>query len=154
MSGSRLNDAHLQGYDISSSSIKIARQLADSAGVNERARYIEKNALELPETADGSADACICSFLVEHLEEPEKLFAELEKMEFLKPFPSRANFIFCSVLKGSAREIQEKLQNKGILVRYFDIPLLQNAIRIGVGTPQQTDILIKALREVGEEIIG
>jgi 2-polyprenyl-3-methyl-5-hydroxy-6-metoxy-1,4-benzoquinol methylase len=80
---SRLNDARLQGYDISSSSIKIARQLADSAGVKERARYIEKNALELPETADGSADACICSFLVEHLEEPEKLFAIIA--DFLKP---------------------------------------------------------------------
>ena len=80
---SRLNDARLEGYDISSSSIKIARQLADSAGVKERARYIEKNALELPEMADGSADACICSFLVEHLEEPEKLFAIIA--DFLKP---------------------------------------------------------------------
>ena len=83
--------------------------------------------------------------------EREKLFAELEKLEFLKPFPSQANFIFCSVL-GKASELQQKLQNKGILVRYFDKPLLRDSIRISVGKPEHTDALIKALREVGEEM--
>ena len=86
--------------------------------------------------------------------ERERLFEELKKLKFLKPFPSQANFIFCSVLNGNASEIQQKLQNKGILIRYFDIPLLQNAIRIGVGKPEHTDATIKALREVGEEIGG
>ncbi len=86
--------------------------------------------------------------------ERERLFAGLEKMKFLKPFPSRANFIFCSVLSGRASEVQERLQNRGLLVRYFDIPLLQNAIRIGVGKPEHTDALLKALREIGEEIDG
>ncbi len=81
--------------------------------------------------------------------ERERLFAELKKLKFLKPFPSRANFIFCFVLSGSAREIQQRLQKKGILVRYFDIPLLRNAIRISVGKPEHTDAVIKALREVG-----
>ncbi len=86
--------------------------------------------------------------------ERERLFTELEKLEFLKPFPSRANFIFCSVLNGNASEIQQKLQNKGILIRYLDLPLLTNALRIGVGKPEHTDAVIKALREVGEEISG
>ena len=86
--------------------------------------------------------------------ERERLFAELEKLRFLKPFPSRANFIFCRVLNGKASEIQQKLENKGILVRYFDIPLLQNAIRIGVGKPEHTDATIGALKELGEEIGG
>ena len=80
---SKLKNAHLYGYDISASSIDIAQKLAESADVNDRAKYIRKNALELPEVADGSADACICSFLVEHLEEPEKLFAIIS--DFLKP---------------------------------------------------------------------
>jgi len=42
--------------------------------------------------------------------ERERLFAELGKLEFLKPFPSQANFIFCSVLNGKASEIQQKLR--------------------------------------------
>ena len=84
--------------------------------------------------------------------ERERLFGELEKLEWLKPFPSQANFIFCSVLKGEARELQQKLQDKGILVRYFDQPRLRNSIRISVGKPEHTDALIKALREIEEEI--
>jgi len=81
--------------------------------------------------------------------ERERLFTELEKLEWLKPFPSRANFILCSVLNGKASELQQKLQMKGILVRYFDRPFLRDFIRISVGRPEHTDALIKALREIG-----
>ena len=81
--------------------------------------------------------------------ERERLFAELEKLKWLTPFPSQANFIFCSVLNGKANELQQKLQRKGILVRYFDKPMLRNSIRISVGKPEHTDALIKALREIG-----
>ena len=84
--------------------------------------------------------------------ERERLFDELRRLEWLKPFPSRANFIFCSVLNGKASELQQKLQNKGILVRYFDKPLLKDSIRISVGKPEHTAALIKALREIGEAI--
>ena len=80
--------------------------------------------------------------------ERERLFAELDKLKWLKPFPSRANFILCSVLNGKARELQQGLQNRGILVRYFDQPLLRSYIRISVGKPEHTDALIKALREI------
>jgi len=77
-----------------------------------------------------------------------RLFDELKKMSWLKPYPSQANFIYCEVLKGSANELYMKLQRKGILVRYFDNPLLKNSIRISVGRPEHTDALIKALSEL------
>ncbi|MDH5695164.1 MAG: histidinol-phosphate transaminase [Dehalococcoidia bacterium] len=86
--------------------------------------------------------------------ERERLFAELNKLKWLRPFPSQGNFIFCHVLNGKAREIQQKLQNRGILVRYFDQPLLRNSIRISVGKPEHTDALIKTLRQLGEETGG
>ena len=78
-----------------------------------------------------------------------RLFSELEKLEWLKPFPSQANFILCSVLNGEARELRQKLQDKGILVRYFDEPPLRNFIRFSVGKPEHTDALIKALQKIG-----
>jgi histidinol-phosphate aminotransferase len=81
--------------------------------------------------------------------ERERLFTELKKLKWLKPFPSKANFIFCSVLNGRASELQQKLQKKGVLVRYFDRPLWRNSIRISVGKPEHTDALLKALREIG-----
>ncbi|MBL7126898.1 MAG: histidinol-phosphate transaminase [Dehalococcoidales bacterium] len=86
--------------------------------------------------------------------ERERLFQELRKIDWLKPFPSQANFIFCSVQKGDAGGLRQRLQQKGILVRYFDQPLLQNSIRISVGRPEDTDTLVKVLQELGEEING
>ncbi|MEE8420790.1 MAG: histidinol-phosphate transaminase [Dehalococcoidales bacterium] len=83
--------------------------------------------------------------------EREKLFEELAKFTWLKPFPSRANFIYCAVLKGKAGDLQQKMQSKGILVRYFDQPLLKNSIRIGVGKPEHTVAVIKALWEIESE---
>lgn len=77
--------------------------------------------------------------------ERERLFVELEKIKWLKPFPSQANFILCTVLEGSASELHQKLQQKGILIRYFDKPMLRNDIRISVGKPEHTDALMKIL---------
>jgi histidinol-phosphate aminotransferase len=80
--------------------------------------------------------------------ERERLYRELQKTKLLKPYPSRANFIFCRVLKGDARGVYLKLQQRGILVRYFDTPLLENGIRISVGKPEHTDALLKALNQM------
>jgi len=80
--------------------------------------------------------------------EKDRLFVELKKFKWLKPYPSRANFILCQVLNGKASEIHEILQNKGIMVRYFAKPRLENCIRISVGKPEHSDALIKVLREI------
>ena len=84
--------------------------------------------------------------------ERERLFHELRKFKFLKPFPSQANFIFCHVLKGEAAELCQALRSKGILIGSFNIPLLENSIRITVGKPEHTDVLVKALREIGSHL--
>lgn len=80
--------------------------------------------------------------------ERERLFDELKKLLWLKPYPSQANFIYCEVLQGSAGRLHEKLQRKGILARHFDKPLLRNGIRISVGKPEHTDAFIRVLREL------
>jgi histidinol-phosphate aminotransferase len=82
------------------------------------------------------------------IKERERLFSELQRVSWLKPYPSRANFIYCQVLNGSASEFHRKLQRQGILVRYFDNPLLKNGIRISTGKTEHTDALIKALRDL------
>ena len=84
--------------------------------------------------------------------ERERLFNQLKELEWLKPFPSEANFILCSVPNGKASDLQQRLQDKGILVRYFNKPFLKDCIRISVGRPEHTDALIKALRELGGEM--
>ena len=81
--------------------------------------------------------------------ERERLFIELRKISWLKTYPSKANFILCELLKGDAKNLRQKLQDKGILVRYFDQPRLKNFIRISVGKPEHTDTLIKTLQDIG-----
>ena len=81
--------------------------------------------------------------------ERERLFGELKKLEWLKPFPSQANFILCEVLNGDGKRLRQKLQDKGIMIRYFDEPLLRKFVRFSVGKPEHTDALIKALGEIG-----
>ncbi|MFC1914575.1 histidinol-phosphate transaminase, partial [Chloroflexota bacterium] len=72
--------------------------------------------------------------------ERERLSAKLKEIKWLKQYPSKANFIFCSLLKGETKVLCRKLQEKGILVRYFDQPLLQNSFRVSVGKPEQSDV--------------
>jgi ubiquinone/menaquinone biosynthesis C-methylase UbiE len=66
--------ATLEGYDISPQSIKIANSVAKAAGVGGRAVYSERDALDLKQVEAESADGCICSFLVEHLEDPQQVY--------------------------------------------------------------------------------
>jgi histidinol-phosphate aminotransferase len=81
-------------------------------------------------------------------EERTRLFTELQKISWLKVYPTQANFIYCAVLKGNASQIHLELQRTGILLRYFDRALLKNSIRVSVGKPEHTDALIKALRTI------
>jgi histidinol-phosphate aminotransferase len=84
--------------------------------------------------------------------ERTRLFTELRIIDWLKTYSSKANFILCELLTGDAKNLRQKLQDKGILVRYFDQPRLKNFIRISVGKPEHTDALITALREIGKTI--
>ena len=82
--------------------------------------------------------------------ERDRFSKELEKFTWLKPIPSQANFILCQVLRGNAREIQQKLQSKGIIIRCIDQPpRLPNCLRIGVGKPEETNILLSELQKLG-----
>jgi histidinol-phosphate aminotransferase len=87
-------------------------------------------------------------------EERNRLWEKLKQLDFLKPVPSKANFILCEVIKGKADCLQNELEKRGILVRYYDTPLLRNYIRISVGKPEHTDKIIEVFRELGEKING
>ena len=81
--------------------------------------------------------------------ERERLFGELKQFKWLNPYPSKANFILCQVLKGEASQIQQRLQRQGILIRCIDQPpLLPNCLRIAVGKPEENDMLVRRLREL------
>ncbi len=77
----------------------------------------------------------------------EELKRELETLGF-KVLPSQANFLLARPAKGDAERIYTGLKAKGILVRYFKQPALEDKLRITVGTQQQNEALVKALKEL------
>jgi len=82
------------------------------------------------------------------VDERERLLSKLSELDWLKVYPSQANFVLCSVLNGKANEIYQKLKKGGIFIRYFDTPELKDCLRISVGKPEHTDTLIAALQEI------
>ncbi|MGQ9683790.1 MAG: histidinol-phosphate transaminase [Anaerolineae bacterium] len=81
----------------------------------------------------------------------QRLQQALAEFSFLRPFPSQSNFVLCRVIGRPARPLWEGLRRQGILVRYFDQQGLQDCIRISVGTPQQIEALLAALRHAEVE---
>ena len=74
-----------------------------------------------------------------------RLYTALQAFGFLEPYPSEANFILSRVIGRDAAELKATLAKRGILIRYFDTSGLRNHVRISVGTPSQTSILLEAL---------
>ena len=80
--------------------------------------------------------------------ERERLAGLLATLPGFEVTPSASNFVLCRLRDVSAREVHRQLLQRGILVRYFDTPLLENHIRVTAGRPDQTDALMGALREI------
>ena len=79
--------------------------------------------------------------------ERERLFKSLQEIPYLRPYPTKSNFILCRVLGRDAAELKSRLaQEYGIFIRYFNKPGLRDHIRISVGRPEDTDALLEALR--------
>ena len=62
---------------------------------------------------------------------------------------SKANFLFAQSSRIPGGELYRKLKEKGILVRHFDKPRLEDRLRITVGSREQMEALLTALRELG-----
>ena len=139
----------------------------------EIASYLMK--IKQPYNANAAGQAAVLASLadIEYLRlnvmkivmERGRLFGKLKELGWLKPHPSQANFILCSLKhrpgpaviaspdkigtkQSLAKEIWQQLRKKGIFVRYFDAPLLKDCLRISVGKPEDTDALVRALKEV------
>jgi histidinol-phosphate aminotransferase len=77
----------------------------------------------------------------------EILTAQLRVLGF-EVAASSANFVLARCGKLQASEIYEKLVQRNIYVRYFNLPGLADKLRITVGTNEQNDKLVLALREI------
>ena len=79
--------------------------------------------------------------------ERKKLTEALSKLDFYV-YPSQANFVLAKYTAKRAIDIYEKLKDRNIYVRYWAYPDIKDKLRITVGTPEQNEKLINALKEI------
>ena len=75
----------------------------------------------------------------------ESLTADLVALDY-KVLPSHANFVFVRPKEGNASAVASALREQGIIVRHFDKPRINEYLRITVGTADQNEHLIDALK--------
>ena len=73
------------------------------------------------------------------------LTAELTTLGY-KVLPSHANFVFARPKDGNASAVASALREQGIIVRHFDKPRIAEYLRITIGTAEQNERLIDALK--------
>jgi histidinol-phosphate aminotransferase len=96
-------------------------------------------ALAFDEQMRGRVDALVA--------ERERLAVGLRRLPGLTVFPSGANFVLVR-FDGDGHALWERLVEAGVLVRDFSRwPRLDDCLRITVGTPDEDDRLLAALRD-------
>ena len=86
--------------------------------------------------------------------EREWLMKNLSQIDGVKPYPSDANFILFKVTKDmlSSAALTESMENRNVLVKdRGHLPLLENCIRVTVGTRSMNESFVSALKESLEE---
>lgn len=82
------------------------------------------------------------------ISERERLTAGLQRIPWLQIYPSHANFILCRAPGVDGRALKLALAKQGILVRYFEKQGLTDCIRISVGLPGYTEVILRALEDL------
>ena len=77
----------------------------------------------------------------------QRLTEQLRALNFEVP-DSSANFVLAKSKNCKASDIYDKLVQRNIYVRFFDLPGLSDRLRITVGTSEQNDKLLLALKEI------
>lgn len=117
----------------------------------------ELDKLRLPYNINVLTQASV-EFALDHAEEFERqaeriradresLFEALSAMDGVTPYPSEANFILFGVSPGSAGPVHAGLKERGVLIKNLaSQPMLEDCLRVTVGTPQENAAFLDALR--------
>jgi histidinol-phosphate aminotransferase len=127
------------GYGIASAKLiaSISRQ---------RALYCVSNVAQAGALAALEDSAHIRKAVQNNTDQSERLTSALSELGYTIPVPW-ANFLYCEPGR-EATNFAERLQHEGIAVRALEQWGAPQAIRITIGTPEQNDALVRALRKL------
>lgn len=80
--------------------------------------------------------------------ERRRMQEELRRIPGVRPYDSNANFIFFRI-KENPQEVFTKLLHRNILIRDVSrYPLLEDGLRVSIGTPQENNRFLSALSDI------
>ena len=77
----------------------------------------------------------------------EEFADKLREMGF-EVLPSSSNFLFARHNEMRGSEIYFQLKENGILVKHYKIPLIEDFVRITIGTPDDMKFIIKVIKQI------
>lgn len=77
----------------------------------------------------------------------ERAAARLRELGFAV-HDSSANFLFAAHPDCPGKDLQQGLRDRGVLVRRFDRPRIENYLRISIGTDEEMEALCRACEEI------
>jgi histidinol-phosphate aminotransferase len=84
--------------------------------------------------------------------ERERVAKELDAIDGIEVYPSGANFVLLRVL-GDGHAVWQRMVDQGVLVRDFSRwPRLAECLRVTIGTPEENDAFLGALRAALPEL--
>ena len=84
--------------------------------------------------------------------ERERVFGEMSRLNGIRVFPSRANFILFQSESLPIQTIFEGLKKRGILIRDVShYPKLEKALRVTIGKPADNNLFVEALTDILEK---
>lgn len=82
----------------------------------------------------------------------DALAARLAELDWLRVFPSDANFLLCEIAGDKGADFHQALAARGVLVRYFTSPeRLRSCIRISVPHPDRLNDLCERLQDAAHD---
>jgi len=85
------------------------------------------------------------------IRETRQYTAEALKTMGFEVLPSMANFVFARADRLPGGELYRSLKERGVLVRWFDLPRIRDYVRITIGSREQMDILLSAIEAIFDE---
>ncbi len=81
------------------------------------------------------------------IETRERTAEKLKELSFFV-VPSKTNFLMAQHKEYPAKDLYLKLKENGILIRYFDLPRINNFVRISIGTDEDMNMLTDTLETI------
>jgi len=80
----------------------------------------------------------------------ERFIKDIESIGF-SAAPAAGNFVFITHKTKNARDLKALLKERGVLVRHFDKPRIDNHLRVTIGTQGDMDVLFDLLKDLTGE---